>query len=147
MGYLGDRIPCWPYSFASREPTFTVTNWAAAKPLMAAWLEAARAERGLMFCGWTISGDKLACREACPDADFLIAHAQKVSPMLEKLLAGTATLDRMCIHAPAGDVDRCAEAMQCDVQPFEILTGVTRLVRPYAGSAHRHLEAAPSADA
>eukprot|EP00966_Prymnesium_polylepis_P328779 7384540-Prymnesium_polylepis.1 len=131
-----DLKPCWANDFLTLQPTYRVSDWAKARPIMAEYLDKARTERGAMYCGWTTCGDKLFCREAFADADFVLAHVALVRPTIEKLLAsGAATLEEVELHGPADALSKCdRDAMApFDARLFEIDAGVTFLVRPYAG--------------
>ena len=135
-----DRSPPWPYNFTAIEPTFTVTDWPAAKPLLAEYLATARTSRGAMYSGFTVSENRLHIREAFADAEIASVHWTAAQPALEKLLAaGVATLDEVQVQGPATDAKLVATvgaALQCDVeavQQFEIEVGTTALVRPWGG--------------
>jgi quinol monooxygenase YgiN len=129
-----DMKPYWDYDFFTVQPMYTVSDWARAKPIMADFLDRARTERGTMYSGWTVSGDKLFCREAYHDADAVIAHAANVAPAIDRLLDGAATLDSFEVHGPAADLAKCADAMSAyNPERFEIVSGCTTIVRPYAG--------------
>jgi len=130
-----DFMPFWEYSFLTVQPTYTVSDWAKARPIMAEFLELSRSERGAMFSGWTVCGDKLFCRDGYHDAAAVTVHMKNVSPTIDKLLAsGAATLDSMQLHGPKAELDKCAESLASYApQLFEIKEGCTFLVRPYAG--------------
>merc|ERR1712146_111179 len=72
-------------------PTFTVSDWAVAEPIMAEFVEATKKETGCIYYGWTRNDDKLFCREAYVDA--------------------AATLDQIELHGPAAEVEKCKEKM------------------------------------
>jgi len=126
--------PFWEYSFITVQPTYTVHDWPAAKRAMAEFMDAARSERGAMYCGWTSCGDQLFCREAYHDAGSAIAHMQNVRPSISKLLNTAATLDVMEVHGPAAELAKCRDVM-VDYSPewCEVDSGCTSIVRPYAG--------------
>lgn len=130
-----DVMPFWSYDFYSVEPTFTVVDWPAARPLMAAYLDKVRAERGAMFCGWTVCGNKLFCREGFHDAGAVRDHLANVKGTVEQLLSGPATLDAVELHGPTDGLASCEEAMRAygSTRYFSIDSGCTFLVRPYAG--------------
>ena len=129
-----DVMPFWDNNFYTVQPTFEVRDWAAARPLMAEYLDKVRTERGAMYCGWTISGDMLCCREGFHDADAVIAHMANVQPVLDQLLANAATLCTMEVHGPASGLKTCQGALESlEARYFEIDSGCTFLVRPYAG--------------
>ena len=85
--------PAWENTFLTLQPTFVVEDWAKARPLMAEFLDKTRTQRGAMYSGWTVCGDKLFCREAFAESAFLLEHLREVRPSLDALLApGTAGL-------------------------------------------------------
>ena len=130
-----DRTPAWENTFLTLQPTLVVEDWAKARPLMAEFLDKTRTQRGAMYSGWTVCGDKLFCREAYAESAFLLEHLREVRPSLDTLLApGTARLLEMQLHGPADELSKCAAAMDgLDTQAFEIVSGFTTLVRPYGG--------------
>ena len=131
-----DFMPFWENNFFTVEPTYTIRDWAAARSIMAEYLDSVRTERGAMFSGWTICDDKLFCREAFHDAGAVVAHMANVKPAIGKLLAGVATLESVELHGPPSDLPKCADAMapfDAATRTFEIDSGCTFIVRPYAG--------------
>ena len=127
--------PAWENTFLTLQPTLVVEDWAKARPLMAEFLDKTRTQRGAMYSGWTVCGDKLFCREAFAESAFLLEHLREVRPSLDALLApGTTRLLEMQLHGPADELSKCAAAMDgLDTQAFEIVSGFTTLVRPYGG--------------
>ena len=127
--------PAWENTFLTLQPTLVVEDWAKARPLMAEFLDKTRTQRGAMYSGWTVCGDKLFCREAFAESAFLLEHLREVRPSLDALLEpGTARLLEMQLHGPADELSKCAAAMDgLDTQAFEIVSGFTTLVRPYGG--------------
>lgn len=130
-----DRTPAWENTFLTLQPTFVVEDWAKARPLMAEFLDKTRTQRGAMYSGWTVCGDKLFCREAFAESAFLLEHLSSVRPSLDALLEpGTARLLEMQLHGPADELSKCEAAMEgLDAQAFEVFSGFTTLVRPYGG--------------
>jgi len=128
------RTEPWEYSFLTLEPTYSVKDWVAAEKIMARFLDKTRRERGAMYSGWTVCGDKLFCREAFPDGNSLGDHLANVQPTIDQLLADAATLDQMQLHGPAEEMGKCEAALaRYGTTYYEIVDGFTRLVRPYAG--------------
>jgi quinol monooxygenase YgiN len=96
----------------SIQPTFTVQSWEKAKPIMAEFVEKTSKEGDVIFYGWTTNGDKLFCREAYSSGKGVLRHLENVGPCVEALLAdGVATLDRIELHGPMGQVQECKQAM------------------------------------
>ena len=117
--------PAWENTFLTLQPTLVVEDWAKARPLMAEFLDKTRTQRGAMYSGWTVCGDKLFCREAFAESAFLLEHLREVRPSLDALLEpGTARLLEMQLHGPADELSKCAAAMDgLDTQAFEIVSG------------------------
>merc|ERR1712159_957233 len=95
----------------SIQPTFTIKSWEAAAPIMAEFVEATKTETGCVFYGWTKEGDKLFCREAYVDAAGVLAHLDNVGALVGKLLESAATLDKIELHGPSEEMDKCKGAM------------------------------------
>ena len=83
--------PAWENTFLTLQPTLVVEDWAKARPLMAEFLDKTRTQRGAMYSGWTVCGDKLFCREAYTDAAGVLAHLDNVGPLVGKMLEAAAT--------------------------------------------------------
>ena len=130
-----DRTPAWENTFLTLQPTLVVEDWAKARPLMAQFLDQTRTQRGAMYSGWTVCGDKLLCREAFAESGFLLEHLERVRPTLDALLEpGTARLLEVQLHGPADELRKCEAAMDgLDAQAFDVFSGFTTLVRPYGG--------------
>ena len=87
-------------------------SWEKAKPIMAEFVEKTSKEGDVIFYGWTTNGDKLFCREAYSSGKGVLRHLENVGPCVEALLAdGVATLDRIELHGPMGQVQECKQAM------------------------------------
>ena len=94
------------------QPTFTVQDWSKAEPIMAEFTDKTSKESNCIYYGWTRSGDKLFCREAYSSANGVLEHLENVGPCVDKLLGdGIATLDRIELHGPMGQVQPCKETM------------------------------------
>merc|ERR1712094_159221 len=50
--------------FFTIQPTFTIKDLKKAEPFMKKCVDLTKNEKGCMYYGWTIQGDKLFCREA-----------------------------------------------------------------------------------
>ena len=138
----------WPYNFLSLRPTYKVSDWDVARPIMDEYLAKTREERGPMFCGWNICGDTLFTSESFHNAGAVAEHLENVQPLVDKLLSsGAATLERMELHGPTSELAKCKGAIKGSVDAafFEIDSGCTFLVRPYAGMSrgHAHFSIAP----
>jgi quinol monooxygenase YgiN len=94
-------------NFCTVEPTFTLHDKAAAEPFMAEMVEATRAEKGCVYYGWTICGNKLFCREAYVDGPAVVEHFRNAVPLVGAMLeSGAASLDKIEIHGPASEVEK-----------------------------------------
>ncbi len=59
-----------------------------------------------MYYGWTLTGNKLKCREAYVDGNAVNAHLANVGDCITALLAdGVATLDTIEIHGPIDQLE------------------------------------------
>jgi len=97
-----------PYSFVEIQPTFTVLDKAKAKPIMADFVKKTKSEGGCVYYGWTVSGDKLFCREAYVDGAAVNAHLKNVGSCISAILAdGVCKLDSIRIHGPAKELEVC----------------------------------------
>ena len=94
--------------FYTIQPTFTLKDKAAAEPFMKKCVDLTRNEKGCMYYGWTIQGDKLFCREAYVDAAAVQAHLDNIVPSVGEMLdsgaemldSGAASLDKIEFHGP-----------------------------------------------
>ena len=100
-----------PNTFLSFQPTFAVSDWAAAGRIMEEYVERARSEPGCSYCGWTRSSDLLFISEAHNGPDALLDHLGGVQPYIDKLLAGPATLERVQLHGPEASIGACRSAI------------------------------------
>jgi quinol monooxygenase YgiN len=87
-------------------PHFIIKDWKTAKPLMQEIIEAANDEPGCTYFGWEKSNNRLIARETFFDGDSMKAHVEKVRPLLDKLVAGPAELEKLEIHGPEIQVEK-----------------------------------------
>jgi hypothetical protein len=87
-------------------PYFRVTSWPKARPLMAEFEELCIREPSFSHFGWTRSGDELLWRTAFADVDTMLTSFRSLSPLIDKMLEGAATMDRVEVHGPAAALDR-----------------------------------------
>ena len=87
-------------------PQFIIKDWKSAKPLMQEIIEAANDEPGCTYFGWEKSNNRLIARETFFDGDSMKAHVEKVRPLLDKLVAGPAELEKLEIHGPEIEVEK-----------------------------------------
>ena len=94
------------YSLCSIHPTFTVTDWAKAKPIMEDFIARTKTEAGCVYYGWVKEGNTLKCREAYVDGDAVNAHLANVGECIQAILAeGVAKLDSINIQGPAAQLE------------------------------------------
>lgn len=100
------------HTVPSRVARHSAVSWEKAKPIMAEFVEKTAQEKDVIYYGWTKSGDKLFCREAYYSGEGVLAHLDNVGPCVDALLAeGVATLDKIELHGPMGQVQMCKEKM------------------------------------
>jgi len=99
------------YTFMTIQPTFTVKDWALAKPIMDEFIEATKSETACVYYGWSTCGDKLFCREAYTDAAGALAHLDNVGSLVGKMLEAAASLDKIELHGPEAELEKCQEKM------------------------------------
>ena len=118
------------YQFISICPTFTVTDWDAAGPIIDSFVAKTRTEAGCLHYGFTRSGDKLFCREAYVNADAVKAHLDNVAEPIQQMLAGPATLDGIQFHGPAAEIEALKPAVAAlNPQYFTIVKGFSNCVK------------------
>ena len=98
-------------NFFSLHSTFTIHDRKAANPLMEEILEVTKTEPGCLYCGFTVSGNTLVCREAYADARAVLAHRKNVRALADELLAdGVCSLDAQRVHGPSDSIHLVKEA-------------------------------------
>jgi quinol monooxygenase YgiN len=124
----GDLIQ--PYTFCSIHPTFTVLDWDKAKPIMAEFINTTRTERGCLYYGWTLVGDKLTCREGYVDGASVNAHLKNVGDSIGALLSeGIAKLISIEIHGPSDQLELVKPGTKdLGTTYFSIHSGFSRFV-------------------
>ena len=94
------------YDICTIHPTFTVTDWEKAKPVMEDFVEKTKSEDGCVYYGWVRDGDKLKCREGYVDGAAINAHLANVGDCIQAILAeGVASLDSINIQGPADQLE------------------------------------------
>ena len=62
-------------------------------------VEGTKKEKGCIYYGWTVEGDKLFCREAYVDGDAIVEHLKNAGPIIGPCLeAGVLKLESFQIH-------------------------------------------------
>ena len=102
-------------SFCSLRPMLTVSDMAAAQPLLDSYLERVAAQPGCIYTGFTRcekSGNALFSREAHSNADAMISHLEIVRPILQALCDGPAALEGLELHGPSMQLARVRAAVE-----------------------------------
>ena len=63
-----------------------------------------------MFYGFAIHENTVHCREGYQNAEGVLAHIEKIGPLLDKALA-ISELTRLEIHGPAGELEKLREPL------------------------------------
>ena len=108
LNAIADKIKSSGYTFLTIQPTFTIKDWEAARPVMDKFVELTKSETGCVYYGWTKVGDKLFCREAYGEATGVLAHIDNVGATFGAFLeSGAATLDKIELHGPKEELEKC----------------------------------------
>lgn len=105
-------------SLASYNPSFRVSDWDLATPIMQEMVDATTVVPGLENFGWSRAGDRLLLRNAFNDVDTMLASFDTMTPYIDRLVAGPATLDRFDISAPEEDLARIQASTERDMTRF-----------------------------
>ena len=101
-----DDMNTHPYTLLTIHPTFTVTDWDKAKPIMEDFVARTKTEAGCVYYGWVREGNTLKCREAYVDGEAVNAHLANVGECIGAILAeGVAKLDSINIQGPAAQLE------------------------------------------
>ena len=99
--------------FCSLQRSYTVSDWTKAKVAMDAIVEKVSEEQNCIYFGWTRCGDQLYCRDSYSAAKGVVKHLENVRDCMEELVApGVATLDRIELHGPMGQLALCKESFK-----------------------------------
>jgi hypothetical protein len=96
-------------SACTSQPHFTVKNWNEARPIMQEFVDNAAGQEGCTYFGWTRNGEKLRWQSKFADGSALLEHARLVKPLMERLGAGPAVLERLEVHGPHDEVAKAKE--------------------------------------
>ena len=70
-------------------------------------------EKGCLYYGFTICGDKMHCREGYANADGALAHLDNVGALLQEFLgSGMADLTDLQIHGPEEELAKLREPLK-----------------------------------
>jgi len=74
-------------------------------------------EKGCLYYGFTICGDKMHCREGYADGAGALAHLDNVGALLQEFLgSGMAELTELQIHGPEKELAKLREPLK-DLNP------------------------------
>eukprot|EP00929_Paragymnodinium_shiwhaense_P041570 TRINITY_DN2157_c1_g1_i1.p1 TRINITY_DN2157_c1_g1~~TRINITY_DN2157_c1_g1_i1.p1 ORF type:complete len:912 (-),score=368.51 TRINITY_DN2157_c1_g1_i1:215-2950(-) len=122
-------------SMVSVHPYFTVVDMGATKPLMEEFITKTKTEKNCLYYGWDLDGSNLFCREAYLNASAVLEHLENVGPLLDKILAGPAKLDRLEFHGPASELAKLkATAEKLSAKLFVSDKGISFIKREDSGS-------------
>lgn len=121
-----DQATATPNTLCTMTPHYSIKNWATAKPLMQELINESNKEPGCTYFGWAKTGAKLHSRETFVDGDAMRAHIEAVRPLMDRLSAGPATLERLEINGPSEEVAK-VKALTADLNPeyYEMTKQVT----------------------
>ena len=97
-----------PFDLLTIQPTYAISDWAAARRLMDEYVDVARTSTGCSYCGWTMceSTSQLFVSEAYRDAEAARTQLANAAPILKRLLAGPASLELCELHGPPAELAR-----------------------------------------
>ena len=87
----------------------------AFKKLCERFMEQTKTEPGCQYYGFSFNNDQVHCREGYRDAEALLAHLKNVEATIGESLK-IATLIRLEVHGPAGELDKLRGPM-ADLKP------------------------------
>lgn len=82
----------------------------AFKALGEQMVDRTRSEDGVVFYGFSFSGQQAHCREGYQDADGVLAHLGNVDALLKQALA-ISSIERLEVHGPASEVEKLREPL------------------------------------
>jgi quinol monooxygenase YgiN len=74
------------------------------------FVETTASEKECLFCGFTVNGDEILCREAYESAGGVLDHLDNVGELLAEMLK-LANLTRLEIHGPARELEKLKEPL------------------------------------
>jgi len=96
------------------------------KRLCEKFVEKSKPEPKCLYYGWSFHEDQAHCREGYEDAEGLLAHLQRVGPILDEALK-IADLARLEVHGPAEELSKLREPLaNLRVQFFTLEYGFRR---------------------
>ena len=94
-------------SLCTIHPTFTILKKEECMEMMKKCVEATKVEKGCLYYGWTINGDKLKCREAYIDGDAVAVHLAAAGPIIGPCLeAGVLKMDKIDMDCGAEELKK-----------------------------------------
>jgi quinol monooxygenase YgiN len=109
-------------------PYFKVSsgNLEAFKKLCEQFVAKTSEETKCLYYGFSFDGDQAHCREGYEDAEGLLAHLDKVGPLLEEAMK-VAELTRLEVHGPEGELAKLRQPLaKLNAQFFSLEYGIRR---------------------
>jgi hypothetical protein len=97
-------------TLCTSHPTFTVSDWTAAAPLVREFIDCTALEEGCTYFGWSSKGECLSWHGNYVNGAALRSHFENVRPLIAALNAGPAKLVRLELHGPAIELDKARGA-------------------------------------
>lgn len=125
-------------TLCTTHPSFKVTDWNSAGPLMRELIDTTCLEKGCTYFGWASKDEELSWHANFVSGSALREHFENVKPILQALTAGPATLVRLELHGPSAELDKARAATDGldHVFRYESDHRVSRLVQRFGGGVH-----------
>jgi hypothetical protein len=82
------------------------------KKMLPQFVEKTRSEDACLYYGFSISGNKLHCREAYRNGDGVLAHLENVGSLLQEFLgSGMVELTELQLHGPEDELAKLREPL------------------------------------
>jgi quinol monooxygenase YgiN len=87
------------------------------------FIELTKKEKGVLYYGFSFSGQAAHCREGYKDADALLAHLKNVDATLKEALT-ISKITRLEVHGPAAELEKLKTPLAgLNPQYFTLATG------------------------
>ena len=104
-GFFRKSTPGRSDSFCTMTPQYKIKDWQTAGPIVQAIINKSNQEQGCSYFSWERSGDTLKSREVFDDGNAMRAHLENVKPLLEQIMSGPATLEKIEMHGPDKELE------------------------------------------
>jgi quinol monooxygenase YgiN len=105
-------------SLVSYSPYFRVSDWDDATPIMQEMLDRSTLMPGWDSFGWSRAGDRLLWRNAFNDVDSMLSSFDTMTPFVNRMLAGPATMDQFNFSAPLESLSQIQAQTARDLAQF-----------------------------